>query len=286
MSRLSPGSRLATLALGPPGQQRVSSSQSLLALAVSALFAVSQHVEVLLGLLDLRRANELTAFALTGALGFYLSIRSGVSRRFSGDPSLTLAQGGFALCAVTWCYSITGPARGAVLSILVLVTLFGMFRVSPRQGTVLTLGGLAMLGAVMSWRSMTDATRFDPRVELIQFLFAVIVMGASATLSIRLGRLRSRFSKQKDKLEHALELNRQLASCDPLTGLPNRRAMVALLAREQHGSRPGGGPTTLAILDLDWFKRINDTFGHQTGDQVLRRFAELARIELRAGDVL
>src|SRR5882757_4552019 len=167
MSRHSPGSRLATLALGPPGNQRMRTSQALLALAVYAVFALLQHAEVLLGLLDLRRANELTAFALTGALGFYLSIRSGLSRRFSRDPSLTLAQGGFALCAVTWCYSITGPARGAVLSILVLVTLFGMFRLSPRQATLLAFAGLSMLGAVMSWRSMTDAARFDPRVELI-----------------------------------------------------------------------------------------------------------------------
>jgi len=68
-------------------------------------------------------------------------------------------------------------------------------------------------------------------------------MGASATLSIRLGRLRSRFSQQKDKLEHALEMNRQLASRDALTGLPNGGPMVDLLAREQPWGRPGGGPT-------------------------------------------
>jgi diguanylate cyclase (GGDEF)-like protein len=286
MSRTAPGSPLAKLALGPAGHQRVRVSQALLALAVYALYALVQHAEVLLGLLDLRQSNWLTAFDLAGALGFYLCVRSGLSRRLSKDPSLTLAQGGFALCAITWSYAITGPARGAVLSILVLVILFGMFSLSRRQARALALAGLLMLAGVMIWRAATEPQRYEPRVEVIHFLFTVMVTVASTKLSIRLGRLRSRLSAQKEELERALELNRHLATCDALTGLPNRRAMAALLAREQPPARTGSGSKALAILDIDWFKRINDTFGHHTGDEVLRRFAELARIELRAGDVL
>jgi len=275
---------LATLALGPAGPGRAGAWLALLALAIYLLFAMLQHAEVRLGLLGLRQSNALTAFTLAGALGFYLSIRSGLSRRLSKDPSLTLAQCAFAVCAVAWSYAITGPARGAVLSALVLVILFGMFRLTPRQARALAATGLLMLAGVMIWRSTTEPARYEPRVEMVHFLFAVIVTVASAALSIRLGRLRARLSAQKEELRRSLELNRHLATCDPLTGLPNRRAMSMLLAREP----PAGGrsPMTLAILDIDWFKRINDTFGHLTGDQVLMRFAELARIELRAGDVL
>ncbi len=277
---------LVTCVLGPSGQPRTRVAQALLALLVYALFALVQLVEVALGLLDPHQSNRLIAFSLAGALGFYLAIRSGLSQHVGKDPSLTLAQGGFAMCAVTWSYAITGPAHGAVLSIFILVIVFGMLRLSTPQARGFAIAALMMLAAVMLWQSRTDPARYDPRLELVNFLLVAVVAGATAKLSIRLGRLRSRLSQRTRDLAQALELNRHLATCDSLTGLPNRRAMAALLAQEQLRESQNCGPMALAILDIDWFKQINDTFGHRVGDAVLQRFAELARMELRGGDAL
>ena len=66
----------------------------------------------------------------------------------------------------------------------------------------------------------------------MHFLFAVVVLGGTSSLAIRLGRLRARLAAQKNELSEALALNRELATRDALTGLLNRRAMVELLARE------------------------------------------------------
>lgn len=271
--------------LGQGGRQRVLSSQTLLALLVFGVCAVVQHVEVLLGLMDPVASNWLTAYNLSGALAFFGLVRSGWSQRCT-DPSLTMQQSAFAISSICGSYAITGPARGAILSIMILVILFGMFSLRPKQARVLAFGGFAGLAAVMAWRSLFADSRYDPRVELMHFIFASIVMTATAILSIRLGRLRARLSEQKAELTQALELNRQLATRDMLTGLLNRRAMVELLAQEQPRQRRAGGPMALALLDIDWFKRINDTHGHQIGDGVLQRFAELARQQLRAGDAL
>jgi diguanylate cyclase (GGDEF)-like protein len=138
----------------------------------------------------------------------------------------------------------------------------------------------------MVWKAVTDPLHYDPRVEGMHLCFAGVVMGAVAMLSIRLGKLRTRLEAQRSELTQALQRIQALATRDDLTGLLNRRAVLERLhieLRERDRALPR---LCVALIDLDHFKRINDSFGHAAGDQVLRRFAELARAELRGGDVI
>jgi len=81
--------------------------------------------------------------------------------------------------------------------------------------------------------------------------------------------------REKDKTDY-------LAMHDPLTGLPNRRAIDSVLEREvTHSSEP----RTLVRIDLDHFKNVNDTLGHAAGDFVLCRVADIIRQAVREGDV-
>lgn len=86
------------------------------------------------------------------------------------------------------------------------------------------------------------------------------------------------------------ELHRQqletLATIDPLTGISNRRAMESELQIAIQTHRRTGAGFGLAMLDLDHFKRINDQFGHEAGDQVLVEFARLVRTHTRQVDRL
>lgn len=77
-----------------------------------------------------------------------------------------------------------------------------------------------------------------------------------------------------------------LASHDPLTGLPNRHAVVEAAARETARSARLGYPLSVLLLDIDHFKPVNDTHGHDAGDAVLRAFAVAAASGLRRDDVL
>lgn len=72
---------------------------------------------------------------------------------------------------------------------------------------------------------------------------------------------------------------------DALTGLANRRCFDKTLDIEIERSKRGKTPVSLAILDLDDFKRVNDTYGHTTGDEVLARFAEQLRASTRRYDL-
>jgi diguanylate cyclase (GGDEF)-like protein len=88
---------------------------------------------------------------------------------------------------------------------------------------------------------------------------------------------------------HIAELvavSRDEARTDGLTGLPNRRAWDEALAREVARRDRQGGSLALLLVDLDHFKRLNDTAGHAAGDQALRRLAVLLRGQLRQMDVL
>ncbi len=73
---------------------------------------------------------------------------------------------------------------------------------------------------------------------------------------------------------------------DPLTGLFNRRYLEETLTREIDRARRKGTALAVAMTDLDHFKRLNDTWGHEAGDQVLRHFAALLRAHFRTQDVL
>jgi len=78
----------------------------------------------------------------------------------------------------------------------------------------------------------------------------------------------------------------KLASLDSLTGLPNRRRTVELAEAALQGASVTRIPVTIALIDMDHFKAINDRWGHATGDHVLKEFARVGRETLRESDVL
>ena len=87
-------------------------------------------------------------------------------------------------------------------------------------------------------------------------------------------------AKQRQEMEHRVN-----ALTDTLTGLPNRRALYEKLDALEH-KRSNPGPLSVLFFDLDRFKEINDTFGHTTGDRVLKLFAATATANLEAGSVI
>ncbi len=85
----------------------------------------------------------------------------------------------------------------------------------------------------------------------------------------------------RDNLDHSLEL----AVTDQLTGLHNRRYMVGQLGALVTRAVRGGEPVAAMMIDIDHFKQINDTFGHDVGDEVLREFAVRLASNVRAIDL-
>ena len=89
-------------------------------------------------------------------------------------------------------------------------------------------------------------------------------------------------------LENAVNLERlkRQGLTDTLTAINNRRFFDQRLSEEVAAARRNLRPLSCMLLDIDHFKRVNDTYGHQMGDQVLREIAAVIRTQLRGGDVL
>jgi diguanylate cyclase (GGDEF)-like protein len=89
---------------------------------------------------------------------------------------------------------------------------------------------------------------------------------------------------QRIRVYHKLLLKQALE--DPLTGLNNRRAFIRSSEAELQQSVRQGLPFIVALADLDHFKSVNDTYGHEVGDKVLKHFSGLLKKTLRRGDVI
>lgn len=118
-------------------------------------------------------------------------------------------------------------------------------------------------------------------VALRRLLMGLIglIIGLAVLLIFLLRRSLVRQQELLDRLE-------SLARTDALTQLPNRRAFEERLALEMSRAQRSGGPLCLAIIDLDRFKRFNDTFGHPQGDALLKEAGHAWGLHLRPADLL
>jgi diguanylate cyclase (GGDEF)-like protein len=87
------------------------------------------------------------------------------------------------------------------------------------------------------------------------------------------------------ELKRALQDLQEQAITDPLTGLVNRRYLREFLPRELTRAARNDESLAVVMVDIDYFKRVNDTFGHDAGDLVLRELGTLLRSQVRASDV-
>lgn len=146
------------------------------------------------------------------------------------------------------------------------------------------------------WRGLRDALLFYALGVIVLFVpwpaaasmvpaSAVPFLMAHPLIVIALSMIAYLWEHQiRARLE--AELRAELALLDPLTGLPNRRYLTEQLARAVAAAKRHGNEIALLFLDLDDFKRVNDTAGHAAGDQVLAQVAQRLLSCLRHSDTL
>jgi diguanylate cyclase (GGDEF)-like protein len=271
--------------LGTDKAMRIRTSQFLLAaLLMLACVAVLYLVRDV-GTPGVGDVDTWAIFSCAGLVVIYGLIRSGFSLRMA-DPSLAFFQMLYAIACNAAAFVVAGQGRGVTLPILSVILMFGMFGLSMRQVVAVAVYGLVLFGLAARY-ALQHLEVGEPAGLLLAYVVMVfVVLSATTFLTWRLQQMSAYMRAQKNKLALALDKIQQIATRDELTGSFNRRYMLEKIRDETQRADRSSLPLLFAILDIDHFKRINDGYGHHTGDHALQLFTEVVQNNIRSNDTL
>ncbi|MBV9568970.1 MAG: GGDEF domain-containing protein [Hyphomicrobiales bacterium] len=219
---------------------------------------------------------------LVGAIN--LAHHSGWSRDCK-DPTLFLPQQLYAI-AVALAVAMTAPQ----IAFQPLATLFAISAfafMAPDLRSQLVGAGIAALGGASVILTTGPYLAMPTSTLAGQALTSAVVFCLLARciwVAVFFRSLQRRLSEKNKALKAAVQQIDAMANRDELTGLPNRRCIGRLLAEEMALCDKTGLALSVALLDIDHFKRINDAWGHLAGDRTLQIFASVASTAIRTGD--
>ena len=217
-----------------------------------------------------------SAFAVCGLLSvacYVVLSETGFTERFKDHyfvaPQLIVST------AILLAFAYIAPEVGMMfLCTLFVVFNFGSLRSTPRQTaifwTAMALGLAGLFLLTDKPISMPHGTYLERFATMSVF---VLTIGRCMFLGIFSSAMRQSLYQSGLKLKQAYKRIEELAELDELTGSFNRRCIIRMLDDEIARAHRSQTPCSIALIDLDWFKRINDAYGHPTGDEVLRTFA-------------
>ncbi|WP_435099818.1 GGDEF domain-containing protein [Arhodomonas sp. AD133] len=257
----------------------------LMAGLVYVMAVVIMGLYVLEGLMAIRPWLSISAALVVVNAVFYAMLRSGRNERLR-DPSLTGVQMVTACVFMTVSLYFVYGARGALLLLYMALLMFGVFRLRNWQFTVLGLFAMACYGGAVAVVYHVRPWAVDLREETLQFVALAVIVPCGGFFAGYVDRLRRQLKRQQIELQQAREKVHDLSVLDPLTGLSNRHAAISAVSGEVTRGLRLQQPLTVAMVDLDNFKAINREFGHERGDQVLKRVAQAIGDGLRAIDTV
>jgi diguanylate cyclase (GGDEF)-like protein len=216
------------------------------------------------------------AFAACGlvSIACYIALSEmGFTERFKDH--YFVAPQAIASMAIMLAFTYIAPEVGVMfLCTLFVVFNFSSLRSTPWQTAIVwTAMALGLTGLFLLTDkpiSMPHGTYVERFATMTVF---VLTIGRCMFLGIFSSSMRQTLYKSGVELKAANKRIEELAELDELTGSFNRRCIMRMLDDEIARANRSKAPCSIALIDLDWFKRVNDHYGHPTGDEVLRTFA-------------
>lgn len=178
---------------------------------------------------------------------------------------------------ILWANAVMALQMGAVFWVL-----FERRRAAGSRGALMVMVGLGLGVVVLLARAAWGASGMHAAPGLLRpgtiaglsfmLLFVVLLVASFGFVFM-----------SKDRAD---EVNRRLAALDELTGVANRRSIIAALDRDVGRAIRTREPLAVMMVDIDFFKHVNDTHGHLAGDRVLRNVADVIRSRIRAQDIV
>jgi len=197
-----------------------------------------------------------------------------------------VAPGSSANMVILLTFAYIAPEVGVMfLCSLFTVFSFASLRSTPVQTgilwTAMTLGLAGLFLLTDKPLAMPHGSHLERFATMTTF---IVTIGRCMFLGIFSSSLKASLYQSGLKLKEAYKRIEELAELDELTGSFNRRCIMRMLDEEVARSARSGSSCSIALIDLDHFKRVNDSHGHPTGDEVLRTFAITMFANIRSVD--
>lgn len=270
---------MATFSIIPKdnARQAIRLKRYFFAVTTSLIVLFFMGVVHIYGYMTLRGLQLAAAGMAILFVAFYLLFRTNLNLHFR-DPSLTTAQMISAIIVILiGAFYTQSDARGIFLPIILMIFYFGIYRLDHSQMTSIALFTIACYGMMMWLLYEFRPNTLDLRLEPLRWWILAVVLLWFAQLIGHVRQLRRELAMRKAAIEALLER-------DDLTGAGNRRFLTNMLEQEKSRADRTKASFCLAMMDLDRFKHVNDSYGHQAGDTVLKVFAQVAQQELRRID--
>ncbi|MDE2077464.1 MAG: GGDEF domain-containing protein [Burkholderiales bacterium] len=256
-----------------------------LAVVTYGIVGTVGEIAVADGLVETFPVRMFEALAVLASLLSYALVRSGWSKRFH-DPGLTLWQMGFGSLLATWCYPYFDQVRGSLIALQLGIVMFGTFNLSRYHLWRFSVFVVLCMGSIMWWSNHQYPARYPASIEWVYFVMFVGLQPIAVVLGNQFGAMRTSLKRHRAELQDALQTIRELASRDELTGLYNRRQAVSVMEQWIRNAEQHAAVCSLAMIDLDLFKQINDDHGHHVGDEALKAFTAEAQETLRGSELI
>ena len=248
--------------------------------AMLGMFALAGTIDgSLAGFYGLAGVGHVVLFSLLHWFG-------DVNRR--DDPHLVGWQMGYAVTVQIIGMAVAPQLSAVFIGTITIVFAFSGLRIPLRRAMVSWVLTFVGVGAALTIPQHHALGIVDPsRAEVVLLCVSLALIALRTSLLGYYGSaMRMRLHEVNSVLGQAKRDAEQLAAIDALTGALSRRAILPLIEKSIRRTAGSGIPACVAMIDLDWFKLVNDRYGHVVGDHVLRRVVDRIRECLRATDAI
>ncbi len=231
----------------------------------------------LMGMVEMKLVNflSLLTFIWAGNLLYYIIATTKINDKLNKPDMFIPLLVWSIFCIIFPTYFMTSTLRSIFLMNYFLVVIFGVFRLNLKQFVSLTIFAVLLLGFVLVFIVKNKpATQVDIYNELLLWGMFSLTAFSFAVICSNISTLRQKLKEQKLEILNAFSDIHKLSITDELTGIYNRRYIMDFIANKKLKADKGLDKFIACMIDIDHFKKINDTYGHDVGDIVLKKFSQ------------